>query len=292
MREKAVIFGNPKSLVGIVTQPDFTVGSSGLPAIIILNAGLLHRVGPNRLHVKMARKLATVGFNVIRFDFSGNGDSNARNDNIPFGQSSIDEIQDAMNYLSSSKNISKFILVGICSGADSAIKTASCDDRVVGAIGINGSYLDDNISKRLSADIVSSTQSRYYHSHLFNYKSWWRLVTGKSDLYGAIRFLATQMRKSLTRNTRSLPKTHISTITQLLAKINADLLIVYSEGSSTFDAFQMVYKEADILTLSSKLSIEIIKNSDHVFTLLESQTTLMDLVYQWATDKQRSWLTG
>jgi alpha/beta superfamily hydrolase len=293
MREKAVLFGKTKSLVGIVTQPEFTAGSNSLPAVIILNAGLLHRVGPNRLYVKMARALATVGFTVLRFDFSGNGDSNARNDNIPFGQSAIDEIQDAMNYLISTKCIEKFILAGICSGADVAIKATCCNNRVVGAVGANGFYIEGNISKESIAYIANRIRSRYYRKYLFNYKSWWRLITGKSNLHSIVKLLATKMKNLLTRNTPSLPETPTSTITQLLVKGDANLLLVYSEGSSAFDTFQVVHKKkVDTLTSSRRLNIEVIKHSDHVFTLLESQGALMNLIYQWVTNKQRSWLTG
>ena len=77
MTEKALLFGEGKSLVGIVTLP---AESSPVdrPGIVILNAGVLHRVGPNRVHVQMARALAELGFTVLRFDLSSIGDSRAR----------------------------------------------------------------------------------------------------------------------------------------------------------------------------------------------------------------------
>ena len=104
--------------------------------------------------------------------------------------------------------------------------------------------------------------------------------------------LVTKTKNSLTRKAQSLPKIHTSTIIQLLAKNDADLLLVYSEGSSAFDTFQVVHKkETGISTLFRKPNIEVIKHADHVFTLLESQSALMGLIYQWATNKQRSWLT-
>jgi len=275
--------------VSVVTEPIPVANNTKLPAIIILNAGLLHRVGPNRLHVKIARKLANVGFTVLRFDFSGNGDSNARDDNIPFEQSAIDETQDAMDYLTYDKHIDKFILVGICSGADVAIRMVCCDNRVIGAIGINGFYLDGNISKELHADIARSTKSRYYHKHLFNYKSWWRLITGKSGFRNIIMFLTAKAKGLFAKNGQLLQRTHFSIIAQLLTRCNANLLLVYSEGSPALDTFQLVHrKEIDTLASSKKLSIKIVKHCDHVFTLLESQNTLMDLIYKWTANKQRS----
>jgi len=83
MREEAVLFGKTRSLVGIITDPHTVVNAHNHPAIVLLNAGVLHRVGPNRLYVKIARKLASAGFVVLRFDLSGIGDSKARRDNLP-----------------------------------------------------------------------------------------------------------------------------------------------------------------------------------------------------------------
>ena len=90
MKEEAVVFGATSSLVGVVTDP--VVGArdkEDLPAIILLNAGIAHRVAPHRLYVNMARRFADMGFTVLRFDFSGVGDSPLRQDNLPRARSSI-----------------------------------------------------------------------------------------------------------------------------------------------------------------------------------------------------------
>ncbi len=84
MRERAVVFGDPPDLVGVLTEPDGVCRDRG---VIILNAGIIHRVGPNRLHVRMARALASLGFPVLRFDFSGQGDSGRRVDGPSYQES-------------------------------------------------------------------------------------------------------------------------------------------------------------------------------------------------------------
>ena len=82
MREKAVRFGKTKSLVGVVTEASNGAGRDGGPAVIMLNSGILHHVGACRLHVKLARALAPVGYTVMRFDHSGIGDSDARRETL------------------------------------------------------------------------------------------------------------------------------------------------------------------------------------------------------------------
>ena len=57
MRERALTFG-PANLVGVLTQPDPAVANPGLPAVVILNSGILHRAGASRLYVRIARRLA------------------------------------------------------------------------------------------------------------------------------------------------------------------------------------------------------------------------------------------
>ncbi len=95
MKEQAVNFGEKQSLVGILTDPQNEKGSNIQVGAILLNSGILHRVGPGRTYVKMARELAALGFTVLRFDFSGIGDSKVRHDNLPFDKSSVDEAQAA-----------------------------------------------------------------------------------------------------------------------------------------------------------------------------------------------------
>ena len=72
--EQAVLFGSWTSLVGIVTKA-VSPASANRPAIVILNTGIIHRVGHHRMFVTMSRALGAVGYTVLRFDFSGIGDS-------------------------------------------------------------------------------------------------------------------------------------------------------------------------------------------------------------------------
>lgn len=291
MTEKVVLFRKDKSLVGIVTEPTSGTSSNNYPAIIILNAGLLHRIGPNRLHVAIARKMATAGFFVLRFDFSGIGDSSVRDDNIPFEKSSISETQEAMDYLNSARNIEKFILIGICSGANVAFKTACRDPRVLGLVGINGFYLDGQEHEKLERFIEQSVRSRYYRKHLLNFRSWWRVLTGESNLQSIIRFLLTKTKNLLTRIEQVVSKTSSSQEWNLLAEHGTDIFLIYSEGSSALDAFRLTI-ERNLSELESprNLYVEVIKHSDHVFTLLWSQSFLVHLIQQWAQDRKRDWI--
>ena len=137
MKEQAVLFGKDRSLVGVVTDPPEKKRGMDLPAVIFLNSGIVHRVGPNRIYVKMARHLSTMGFVVMRFDFSGIGDSQPRRDTLPFVKSAISEVQEAMGCLKEVRGVGHFVLIGGCSGARISFQAACQDARVVAAFLIN-----------------------------------------------------------------------------------------------------------------------------------------------------------
>src|SRR5688500_16341172 len=130
MREQAVRVGKTKSLVGIVTEAS-NGGREGGPAVIMLNSGILHHIGACRLHEKLARALAPVGYTVMRFDHSGIGDSDARRETLPFEKSAVLDVQEAMDYLTATRGAREFVLMGLCSGADMSFKVAGADSRVV-----------------------------------------------------------------------------------------------------------------------------------------------------------------
>src|SRR5262249_41216571 len=137
MTERVHTFGSHRGLVGILTEPDAESVRGGSPAIVFSNIGLNHRVGPNRLFVELARKLATNGLRSLRFDPSGVGGRAARPGTGPDrGRATLDA-GEAMAFLQR-RGTDRFVLVGLCSGVDSAHGVALQDRRVVGAIFIDG----------------------------------------------------------------------------------------------------------------------------------------------------------
>lgn len=131
MRESALHFGPAGALVGILTEP--AQPRPGAPAVVILNAGIIHRVGPHRLHVRMARHLAGLGFPVLRIDQGGVGDSR------PTGSPSADgealaSAHAALDHLASLELSDSLVLFGLCAGAHYSLRAAVADPRVRGVV--------------------------------------------------------------------------------------------------------------------------------------------------------------
>ncbi len=133
LRESPYTFGDDGRLFGILTRPG--VVNADRPVIVIPNTGIEHRVGPNRLHVQLARALAAAGFCVFRFDISGLGDSDP-----PRGKSAnaSDDLKLALDSLGTRVTGAGFVLVGLCSGAHDIHQFGRDDARVRGLLFIDG----------------------------------------------------------------------------------------------------------------------------------------------------------
>jgi hypothetical protein len=138
-RERILHLGSEASVLGIATDPDQSAATrsgsrTARPTVIFLNAGVLHRVGPHRLHVSLARLLADSGFASLRLDLSGIGDSCGVPGNLTFRASAIADTRAAMDQVSADSGTARFVLFGLCSGADNALATAQVDPRVSGLV--------------------------------------------------------------------------------------------------------------------------------------------------------------
>lgn len=132
--ERAVTFGEGR-LVGVLNQPTSTATR---PCLLILNAGLVYRVGPGRLSVDLARWATELGFCSFRFDWSGLGDSAPRIPPLDAVESAVADAADAMDHLTDQFGLRSFVLVGLCSGAVFGHHVAATDPRVVGAVLLDG----------------------------------------------------------------------------------------------------------------------------------------------------------
>lgn len=139
MRERVVTVGDQSALVGILCEPDPKAAAAPSTAVILLNSGVIHRVGSCRLSVALARTLTEqAGLATFRFDFSGIGDSEARRGTLTANQAAVEEIQEVMDYLGKWKQFDRFILYGLCSGAFAAYRTALTDHRILGTVQLDG----------------------------------------------------------------------------------------------------------------------------------------------------------
>ncbi len=294
MREEAVRFGRNDYLVGVVTLPDEPVQA---PAIILLNAGMIHHVGPSRIYVRLARQLVRQGFITLRFDFSGMGDSCARIDNLTLQDAVVDDVQQAMDFLNTSTGVSEFILMGHCSGAWAAFFVASRDTRVRGTVLMNPEGGNEWSEYDRQRKISRFYQQYYSREALGDPERWKKLLTGKADyrsiaknvvkniLWNRISTTAFKVRHKLDSGTQDETPADQSLrdqIVQAFLEQHIQLLLLFSEGSSAIEHVHTVLgREFDLIMQSGMGREVVIPNADHTFTLLSGQHTLMNHIESW-----------
>ncbi len=133
--ERIHTFGEGGSLTGVVTLPPGDLGAAASPEaarpfVVILNAGLVHRIGPFRMGVDLARRLAAGGSRVLRFDQSGIGDSPSRGSAGTVEERAESDGRQAMSFLADRYGARAFAVGGLCTGAMNAHRLGVVDERV------------------------------------------------------------------------------------------------------------------------------------------------------------------
>jgi len=134
--ERALVFGGPDPLFGVLTPADPARAKAGRAPIVMASAGTLNRIGPHRMYVKMARRWARLGHDVLRMDLSGIGDSPVAPgvaENLTYPPSGASDLGMAFSALGADRAI----VLGLCSGGDYAFQLGAHDPKVVGAWMLN-----------------------------------------------------------------------------------------------------------------------------------------------------------
>jgi hypothetical protein len=130
--ERPVLLGPAQDQLGVITEP--ATRTEGAQGVLLMNAGLIPRVGPNRLNVTLARAAAAAGHVAIRLDLAGFGDSAAAAGGLRFEEGAVRDLRQAMDHLAATRGVTRFVAAGLCSGADVSLKLAAEDPRLAQAV--------------------------------------------------------------------------------------------------------------------------------------------------------------
>ncbi len=287
--EQTLLLGPQKNLVGVVTPPlppaDGAPAREDPPFVILLNAGIIHRVGPNRLHVSLARALSADGFPVLRVDLSGLGDSAPRDDGLAPLDAAMADIRDVIDTLQATRQVKRVVLMGLCSGADHSVIYASTDPRVVGV-----ALLDPSIPR------TAGYYLKHYSARLLSLRTWKNVATGRHPLWRRLKKRRVQappagtggepadMAEARPAVTLEHPEVRaflanaygraLGHGAQFLAVLTSDRERQHNYRGQLEDAFPS-------LDFKGRLLIEYFERCDHTFTTLASQQRLVGLVRRW-----------
>ena len=170
-------------LVGVLSKP---VDPSRVGVVVVVG-GPQYRVGAHRQFVLLARRLASAGYAVLRFDYRGMGDSDGEMRNFDTIESDINTAVSAL--LSSCPEVCRVVLWGLCDGASAALMFAgeATDKRVAGLCLLNPWVRSD-------ATLARTQLKHYYGERLLQSEFWRKVMRGDFDWRGALRGVQRSLR--------------------------------------------------------------------------------------------------
>jgi hypothetical protein len=283
MIERAVVFGPDAGIVGIVTEPDPTDAIPGTPALLMWNVGVQHRVGPYRIHVDFARQLARRGFTSLRFDLSGMGDSEVRQQSQLDHERALMDLREAMAFLEKRKGIRAFVPIGFCSSVDAAHSLSLQDNRVVGVCFLEGyAFRTRGFWMR-------------YPLRLANLHRWrrvfWRIGPRLKRLKRAAEatLSAGHRAPEETVFTRPYPtQAQFGSDVRHLASSGKRLLFVYVGGDTDFNYRGQLAEMAGVESFEGAVEIVYYSDADHTFFRVADRERVVARVCDWVARSFRA----
>ncbi len=288
IQEIAVQFGDGADLFGVVSLP---LGpkrgtSSERKAVLMLNSGAVHHVGPNRAYVHIARHLARLGHIVLRMDIAGIGDSPPREghrENVVYSRTALRDVGDALEFLRRDYGATEITVVGLCSGAYHAFKAGVAGLPLTGVVAINPLtfFWKENMSLKYPEYRIAADMSRY-RTNVLRVSSWMKLLKGQVHLLELAKVLALRARGMAARPFLALARLlRIPLPDDLPAELRRlrhaaiDLQFVFAENDPGYD----ILRDQGGGTMRrmharEQLRLKIIENADHTFTDLTARAML------------------
>jgi pimeloyl-ACP methyl ester carboxylesterase len=274
--EQAVLLGERRSLVAVIAQPSVTRGDQA-PTVVVLNTGIVHRVGHHRMYVTLSRMLADRGFTVVRFDLSGIGDSLPRGDNLSPLAASMADIKEALDSIQRLQRSTRFVLIGLCAGADHAALYGHTDPRVVGLV-----LMDPTVPP------TARYYVRYISQRLGNLRNWLSVATGRSGLLrqltahlGHLRKPPSDLHALTLRTLRFSP--YLAECYRASATRGIQMLSVFTSLSARYAYQRQLLDAFPELSSSVVLRLEFFLASDHLFSSNEERARLFQMILHWVS---------
>lgn len=270
MQETICKFGKNESLFGILTSPFEDQRVEDAPIAIFLNAGIVHRIGPFRLHVDLARQFAKNGFSNFRLDLSGLGDSEARTGKVEAESRAEMDVADAMDYLTQETGVEKFVVIGLCSGAYNAHQVALKDPRIVG-----GAFLDGIVFR------TTGFYFRHYFLRLLRPRFWRNFIkrrlsrnksTTKNDgeVLGESEFFSDDLSHEQVKN-------EIHTIVDR----GVETLFIYTGGFDDVCGKSQFKEMFGLEPNDQSVQVEYYPNAEHTFRIVENRKLVCERISDW-----------
>ncbi|BAU47908.1 hydrolase [Sulfurifustis variabilis] len=288
---------------GILTPAE--PGRSNGTGIVLLPAGLKYRIGPHRLNVTLARRLAPVGYTVLRFDPCGVGESDGA---LPAGPLRelwrtveqgrfVDDTLHAARDLRERCGLQRLVLGGLCGGAVTALLAAALAPELIdGVLSINTAVTfstDTKPARRPMGRIQARHNFKGYLRKLLAPAAWARIVRGDSDYSEITRTVVATVRSCLGARRRPEHLSHENArfmeSFESLERRSVPHLLIFSGNDNRWLEFQEVVLQRRLggRLAGSAYEIEVIPNANHELHFADWQRELEERFADWLNRRFR-----
>ncbi|MET0334239.1 MAG: alpha/beta fold hydrolase [Rhizobacter sp.] len=278
------------NLIGVLTG---SLPMRSRPAVLMLNSGAVHHIGPNRLWVQLARRWALQGINVLRLDLSGIGDSEARpseEENIVYSRHAGADIESALQYLKQHIGATECHAVGLCSGGYHALKAAMAGQGLASVLVVNPLTFNWKEGRTMEdlKDYEIAGLAAKFRRKLFTVEPWKRLLRNKIDLGIVAKVLMLRLwsfvyppAMAIARSLHLPLKDDLARELALVARHNIRLKFVFAESAPGFDLLEREGGDAvHRMVRREEASLDFIPHADHTFTRFDARERLVALLDQ------------
>jgi len=277
---ETIIWESERSLSGIYCASAESQ-SSVCDLVLLVNAGSVHSIGPNRTYTETARSLAIAGIDCLRFDLPNLGESvvsDAEDENSPYTAFAARCTSDVIDYAAKRWPVNRIILAGLCSGAYITLCTALIEQNknLSALVMINPLtfYWEKGMPFRLGSGQVGIDQAKYYELAIGDKMKWRKFFSGQVDYVGILAFIARrflQIVKSyglylLDRLGITAP-TPLANQLRQIANVPITMHFIFSSRDPGYDLLKDSARSAlDELTARRAVTYDFIENADHTFS--------------------------
>jgi dienelactone hydrolase len=277
-----------RRLFGILSAPAAENGAAPRRGILLVNAGSIHHIGPNRNYVTLARRWAEKGHVVLRFDVSGIGDSvphPGEDENVVYSRHADADVAQALAFLRRQPGVGKCVVIGLCSGAYNGFKAGVNGHQVDAIVSINpltyfwkeGMSLDFAYPEHKVVD-----DARRYSTNMFRVASWMKLLRGGVNIRDAAQTVFRHGANVVSGRVRELARTlgvefpdDLASELHRVARRGIRLHFVFAQDEPGLDLLYMQGgRSVERLVRSGKLHIDLIQAPGHTFTATWAQNAL------------------
>ena len=203
--------------------------------IVMLHGWSGYRTGPHQMQTRAARHFARLGFPVLRFDFSGRGDSDGFSELATLA-SMKDDVNVVLEWIKSTFTDHDVLLAGLCSGCEVAFAAAASSQ-------VKGLMLWSAPVFAAGASQDRTKRKRMHHlgeyaRKLLRPSTYKKLLRGAVDVRGVSKVLLHQGGES--KNVESdlpgqLPRGWRQSILERNKKLATPILLIFGSADPTAD---------------------------------------------------------